>query len=240
MNERTLQDHPTLPAIVVSYGAPQTALTALVAESFEKAKTSDIPTSAIFALEGMSGSRYRLFVNALIHDLSDARYLEIGIWKGSTLCSAIFENALQAVAIDNWSKWGGPREEFLANLERFQGKDANVKVIDSDFRQLNYAALGRFNVYFFDGPHGEQDQFDGLRLPLPALDDHFVFIVDDWNWPEVRSGTLKAINDLGLSQELGITVRTTFDDTHPNHDGRKAGLTEWHNGYFISVLKKLA
>jgi hypothetical protein len=47
----------------------------------------------------------------------------------------------------------------------------------------NFSVLGKFDVYFFDGPHHERDQYDGIATALPALERHFVLIVDDWNWP---------------------------------------------------------
>ena len=36
----------------------------------------------------------------------DARYSEVGVWKGSTLCSAIYGNKVRALAADNWSGFG--------------------------------------------------------------------------------------------------------------------------------------
>jgi hypothetical protein len=233
-------DPPPLPKIDLWYGDGDggEALASLVAGCFEHAKTSDIPPWPVFDLKGMSGRRYRLFINTLIHRLSDPRYLEIGIWNGSTLCAAIFQNAIRAVAIDNWSEFGSPKEEFEANLARFRGEQTQVTVLEGDFRRVDYSGFGGFNVYLFDGPHSERDQFDGLRLPLAAMDESFVCIVDDWNWPAVRSGTLKAIAALGLIQKLTITVRTTWNDQHPNYPGELGGCTDWHNGYFIAVLRK--
>jgi hypothetical protein len=101
-----------------------------------------------------------------------------------------------------------------------RGNNESIDLIESDFRQVDFAQLGQFNVYFFDGPHQERDHFDGLRLALPAMDERFVFIVDDWNWSLVRSGTLSAIDQLGLSVEFSISIRTTLDGNHPDHDFR--------------------
>ena len=228
-----------LPEIVLSGPHPKSELASLVERTFSTSWTSESSgKDAILELEGMSGKRYRLFVNALIAGLRDARYLEIGVWAGSTFCSAIYGNAIRAVAIDNWSEFGGPREIFFVNLARFRGENANIEIIESDFRQVEFARLGKFNVYLFDGPHQEQDHFDGLRVALPAMDERFIFIVDDWNWSSVRSGTLSAISQLGLSVEFSISVRTTLDGSHPDHDGFNAKTTDWHNGYFIAVLKK--
>jgi hypothetical protein len=192
-----------------------------------------------YAIEGMSGARYRWFVNTLLRRLGRATYLEVGSWMGSTLCSAIHGNQVRALAIDNWSQFGGPKAQFLANLRAFRTPEADVEVLESDFRAVPYAALparyGAFDVYLFDGPHEEQDQFDGLVAALPALADSFVFICDDWNWPQVRGGTQKAIARSGLTLLYQAEIRTTLDDTHPVQGFRES---DWHNGYCIAVLQK--
>ncbi len=192
-----------------------------------------------YAIEGMSGARYRRFINALIGGLGRVGYLEVGSWMGSTLCSAIHGNAVDAVAIDNWSQFGGPREAFLANLDAFRTEAAAVQVLEQDFRTVPYADLiahrDPFRVFLFDGPHEEADQHDGLIAALPALDSEFVFICDDWNWWQVRAGTHRAIVQGGLTMLYGAEIRTTLDNTHPAHAFRDS---DWHNGYFIAVLRQ--
>jgi len=189
----------------------------------------------VLSMDGMSGRKYRLFINNLIGSMPAARYLEIGTWAGSTLCSAINKNSVKATAIDNWSEFGGPKAQFLQNLERFRTRSAEVRFIESDFRTINYTQLGRFNVYMFDGPHTAADQFDGISFALPALEDEFILIVDDWNHTPAREGTFKAIQDLKLSVLYGIAIRTTLDGSHPSI-ARQA--SDWHNGYLIAVVSK--
>jgi hypothetical protein len=204
------------------------------------AGTSKLPPE-LLAMEGLSGRRYRAFINNLIGDLPGPRYLEIGTWAGSTLCSAVFGNKVEAVAIDNWSQFGRPFGRFFANLAAFKGT-ANVSFVERDFRQVDYAGLGnvfgRFNVYLFDGPHEYQDQYDGVMCAQPAVDRCYVQIVDDWNWRDVRDGTAKAIEDLGLQTEFRAEIRTTLNDEHaPPPVGENS---DWHNGYCISVLSRPA
>src|SRR4051812_15784525 len=98
----------------------------------------------------MSGRKYRTFINNLIGALPDARYLEIGVWMGSTLCSAIYMNKVRALAIDNWSQFGGPAARFFSNLATYKG-DASVSFLDTDFRAIDFSTVGKFNVYLFDG-----------------------------------------------------------------------------------------
>ena len=195
----------------------------------------DRPSSRVRQIEGMSGQRYRTFINRLIGLMgSQARYLEIGAWKGSTLCAAIENNNGQAVCIDNWSQFGGPKHEFLSNVSAVRTK-VSLRVIEGDFRGVEFDTLGLFNVFLFDGPHEEHDQYDGLKLAQPALASPHVLIVDDWNWRRVRIGTFRAIHDCGWRIAHSHEIRTTQDDSHAVTGG---SASDWHNGYFIGLLEK--
>jgi hypothetical protein len=212
------------------------SLSAKVKNAFNRAFVTDGKLSPeILAIEGMSGRKYRLLINNLIESMDDARYLEVGVWQGSTLRSAIFRNKIKALAIDNWTQFGGPYDKFFRNLAAFKGPDASVSFFESDFRKVEFSSIGKFNVYLFDGPHDRADQRDGVVLAQPALDDQFVMIVDDWNWNEVRQGTLQGIADAGVDVDFAVEVRTTIDDTHALLGGQ---ASDWHNGYFIAACTK--
>lgn len=222
--------------IIETNGDADGSLIAEVRAAFSQARAGEgILDPAALAMRGMSGRKYRLFINNLIRSLPDPRYLEVGCFTGSTLCSAISGNSAVAVAIDNWSQFGGPKQEFLANLDCFRSADTQVRIIDGDFREVDFASLDQFNVYLFDGPHREQDHFDGIVLAQPALQERYVLIVDDWNWERVRKGTLRAIEFLSLVTRYSIQLRTTMDGSHGPAYGPKG---DWHNGYFIAVIEK--
>jgi len=216
--------------------APAVPLARKIKNALNKAllNESDIDPD-ILGMVGMSGRKYRHFINNLIRSLEQPRYLEVGCWAGSTLCAAINYNGVRATGIDNWSEFGGPKDQFLANIARFATPGAHVNFVESDFRKVDFSALGRFNVYLFDGPHEYQDQYDGLVLGLPAMDEQFVFIVDDWNWEKVRQGTFGAIKALDIPVLYSIEIRTSLDGTQPAINGN---LSDWHNGYFIAVLER--
>jgi hypothetical protein len=196
------------------------------------------PSKFVLDMDGMSGRSYRRFINQLmrLHG-ADARYLEIGSWKGSTLASAIEGNKGHACCIDNWSEYGCPREAFAANIAATR-TDATLEVIEADFREVQYRNIkgGPFNIYMFDGPHNEQDHYDGIRRAQHALADTYTLIVDDWNWLGVRTGTLKALIDAGLCVEHAMEIRTTKDNSGPPE--RRGGASDWHNGYFIAQICK--
>ena len=66
-------------------------------------------TKEILHMDGKSGKKTRHFYNNIC-SMNDSRYLEIGTWKGSSICSAMCNNNMTCVAIDNWSEFGGPKE----------------------------------------------------------------------------------------------------------------------------------
>ena len=198
----------------------------------------------ILSMHGMSGKKYRSLINTLVEKTPDARYLEVGSWAGSTACSAMYGNTCTVKCIDNWSqflKWGkiqsdgGPKEVFLEKTNLYKNENINFSFIEQDFRKVDFSSIGKFNIYLFDGPHEEADQYDGISMALPALDDTFILIVDDWNWPGPRDGTLKALASLGMRILTKLEVRTTDDNSHGPNGGEDG---DWHNGYFIAVISK--
>jgi hypothetical protein len=188
---------------------------------------------SVFKIEGMSGVYYRSFINNLIRNISDARYLEIGSWQGSTACSVISNNKCKITCIDNWSQFGGPKQQFLENISVHTNENINFTFLEQNFLNVNYSALGKFNVYLFDGPHTEVDQYNGICVALPALDDIYILIVDDWNWLAVRHGTHKAINKLNLNVLESVEIKTTQNNTQ---HGLCRQNSRWHNGYYIAVI----
>jgi len=191
----------------------------------------------IINMTGMSGKKYRYFINNLIGSINDPKYLEVGSWSGSTACSAMWGNSLSAICIDNWSLFGGPKDLFLDNIKNVsQHSNCKFSFVEEDFRSVNFELLDyRANIYLFDGPHEEQDQYDGIVCAMPSLENDFVLIVDDYNWSPVRNGTIRAINDLGLKIVCGIQVLTTTNGSHPIISGPNS---DWHNGYFIALISQ--
>jgi len=190
----------------------------------------------VLQMKGMSGRKYRYFINNLVAILGAPRYLEVGSWAGSTACAAMHGNAGRFLCIDNWSEFGGPRDQFLSNTQNARNPRIEFQFIESDFRSVDFSSIGLFNIYLFDGPHEAKDQYDGLMMALPALEGEFVFIVDDWNWERVRQGTFSAMKEAGIGLLSSIQIKTNQNNGTPV---LKFEHSEWHNGYFIAhCLKK--
>ena len=188
----------------------------------------------ILTMDGMSGKKFRTFINNLVKQTPDARYLEIGSWYGSTACSAMNGNKLDITCIDNWSEHNG-RAMFLKNSDLYKNDNVNLNLIESNFRDVDYSNIGKFNIYMFDGPHNENDQYDGVALVQPALDDTYILIVDDYNHERVRNGTQNALRDLKSNVLCEIIVRTSDNDLQPSPNCQNS---DWHNGYYIALVEK--
>ena len=77
-------------------------------------------------------------------------------------------------------------EAAKKNIEKYLSKNTDYTFINNDFRKINYESIGKHNVYLFDGPHHYEDHFEGVKITQPALSEKYIFIVDDWNWDQVR------------------------------------------------------
>jgi hypothetical protein len=191
-------------------------------------------TNEIIRLDGMSGTKTRHFYNNLL-DSEDARYLEIGTWKGSSVCSAMCGNKAQVLCIDNWSEFGGPKDEFLKNFETFKGNN-DARFIEMDCFKVDVSTLPfKFNIYMYDGNHTNESHYRALCHFYDCLDDTFIFIVDDWNWEDVRNGTLSSVQKLGLTVLYEKEIRLTWD----NSITPQPELSQnWWNGIYMAVLQK--
>jgi hypothetical protein len=191
-------------------------------------------------MKAMSGKKYKNFINQLISQVKNAKYLEIGTWTGSTACSSLYKNEVDCYFVDNWNQFnplGNVESLFFENVVKIkkESPEATYQFQEKDFRLIDYNNIGKYNIYFFDGPHEEQDQYDGIVYVQPALEDEFIFICDDWNWDHVRSGIKKAFVDLDLEILYSLEVRTTLDGSYPEICCEQS---DWHNGYFIASCRK--
>lgn len=190
-------------------------------------------TNDIIAMEGMTGTKTRHFYNNLLNR-EDARYLEVGTWKGSSVCSAMCNNNATVVCIDNWSEFQGPKYEFLINFEKFKGNN-NARFIENDCFKIDVSTLPKFNIFMYDGNHTNESHYKALLHYYNCLDDIFIFIVDDWNWKDVRDGTINSIQKLNLKVLYEKEVRLTWDNSVTPEPELSS---TWWNGIYVAILQK--
>ena len=226
---------PNLTLIQASYGS---YLALALRRAFDMALEgrSQLPED-LFAVPGFSGRKFRMFLNTLLATLVDPRYLEIGVFTGGSFIPAVYGNRVRATAIDNWS-WGGSNDELFRNFIARYGAGSDITVLDSDFRTIDFAAIGRFNVMFYDGSHAEQDQSAGVALPVAAMDSSYIVIVDDWNWEHVRRGTFAGLRAAGCRIDDAIELRTTLHNSGDSLPPVSGPASDWHNGMFAAVVSR--
>jgi len=189
---------------------------------------NNLPPS-VLGLEGMSGPKYRQFANHLIRNVRDVRYLEIGIWHGSTSISAFYnnrENILKHWLIDNWCEFGGPKDSFLNNFQSILGYVPNAIEKDCfDIKPSDYE-INDVNIYFYDGWHTEESQRKAVEHYASCLTNPAILMVDDYDWAHVKNGTQQGLESTGLKVEYKKEIVG---------NGNSTG---WHNGCVIMVVSK--
>jgi hypothetical protein len=202
-----------------------------------KAQRSKL-TPDILALPGMSGKLTRHLYNNLLA-MPDARYLEIGTWKGSSVCSAMCGNQAAVVCVDNWALFDGPKDEFMSNFHRARGSN-HASFVEGDcfedatIREIR-KRVGSFNIYLYDGCHKRESHTKALTRLIGLMDSTFIFVVDDWNWSYVRQGTYDAIKALGLRIVHRNEIILTRNDQHTELN---LAAATWWNGICVFVLAK--
>lgn len=192
---------------------------------------------------GMSGVKTRHLYNNICNLQQrkgiPVKYLELGVWTGSSSIAAMFKNQIHdSLFIDNWSQFNGDRSIFINAIEKYKTSSSKYNFIESNCWTVDTKTLPQnyFNIYLYDGDHSELDQYQALSHYIDVLQDTFIFLVDDWNFLHVHDGTLRAINELNLTVNFRHEIFISSEKLigMPNHKGKK---TFW-NGCGIFVLTK--
>lgn len=123
----------------------------------------------------------------------DEVYLEVGTFKGRSLCGAVQDaQGTTFYAIENYLEFGmlgrEARDELAANLARF-GAGADVRLVEADcFRAMTRPGLvdRPVGVYFYDGAHTLLNHWLALGVVEPLLADEALVLVDDATWRVVQ------------------------------------------------------
>lgn len=181
----------------------------------------------IFALEGYSGRKGRIFLNELCAHIPNLHYLEVGSWKGSTMVSSAFQNRGKFIAVDNFSQFKGSENILRETLSNFDLRD--VQIIPFDFYQaIERVPYNSINVYFYDGAHGYEDHKKAITKAVHRLTQQAVIIIDDWNGDNAQQGTWDGIKESKL-------IMRNMREVGKNNDSDYNG---WWNGLGIFVVER--
>jgi hypothetical protein len=182
----------------------------------------------ILTLEGMSSDKIRHFLNNIC-SLEDGKYLEIGVWKGSTFIASLYNNKLtHAAAIDNWSQFCAPREEFQNNTTKFLGATPYTFYETDCFKFDVKTIPNKVNIYFYDAGHTREEQKLAFVHYNELFEDTFIAIVDNYNWQQVQEGTQLSFKELKYN--------ILFEQFLASN--KKADKSGWWTGIYVAVVSK--
>lgn len=189
---------------------------------------SKLQDEATFEIGGFTSPAIRHLMNNL--GAMATNYFEIGTHMGSLTLATLYNNHhLSSTICDNWTEFengGKSKDEFYKNLKRYHAS-ADIKlptVIEQDCFDIPdwIKSTIKADLYLYDGGHGYEEQYKGVKDFVDAMQDECILVVDDYNWEQVISGTLNAIGDCKLQ-------RVYY---------KQLSSPEWHNGIGLFLLKK--
>jgi hypothetical protein len=163
-------------------------------------------------------------------------YMEHGVHKGGSFCSAIFGNQLvTATAVDCFESDKrnnvDPAEPiFLANAHKFLHSGTTFTLFKSDSFALKPEKIENpIDLYYFDGDHSYESQRKALTHFKDQMDEEFVYCVDDFMLDDVRFGTQDGIKDGGYEVlfEKELVTNHEYDNE------------SWWRGFYVALLKKV-
>lgn len=140
-------------------------------------------------------------------------YLNVGVWHGFSLLAGMAGNPDRpCIGVDNFSEFGGPREEFLRRFERM--RSPCHQFFDEDAEAYFRHHTSPISVYFYDGHHGYESQKQGLALAHPFLVPGALVFIDDTNWDAPRQATLAFLSEHPDDYRIIADIRTPSNG-HP-------------------------
>lgn len=173
-------------------------------------------------VDGMMSIKKQRLLNLAFANLpSGEAYLEVGTFKGKSLISAMHGNPIRPViACDNFNEFrdlGNDLGETRKNLARY-GLEERVTFWDCDFRSVYTPDRipHPIGLYFYDGAHDYEAQYDAIALAEPFLADSALVLVDDWRYDvdsgsRAREATLNAIGKSPHAWELMYELPARFN-----------------------------
>lgn len=156
-------------------------------------------------------------------------FVNIGVWRGFTLLSGMVGNETKCcVGVDNFSEYGGPKDEFFGQFRKYRSRNHQFYEMDyiDYFRCYDGAPIG---VFIYDGNHSYENQRRALELAEPYFSDDCIILIDDINYDEVHQATCDFVKH---SKQRYHTLfhQETYCNSHP---------TFW-NGITVMQLDRCA
>ena len=193
---------------------------------FEDFPTSEHPRDRRFApmadgIENLARENNFALLNLAASCLGpDEAYVEVGVFHGASLISAMLGNeGRRFIGIDSFDFRDASLETVEQNLERF-GVPRPELLVGDVFELVGGGKLDGVSVgaWYYDALHTYEAQLEGLRIAEPHLAPGALLIVDDTDWEQVG----RAMDDYLAGQPRARRILAI--------DGKEPGSPQWWEG----------
>jgi hypothetical protein len=141
-------------------------------------------------------------------------FVNAGVWHGYTLLAAMARNPdAVCVGIDDFSEFGGPRDEFG---ERFEAaRSPRHTFHEMDYRDyMAEVHEGPIGVYLYDGENSYEGEMEALQAGERFFADGCLLVADDTNRSQRRQAMLDFAEQSPDDYSLVLDV-STAGNRHP-------------------------
>jgi hypothetical protein len=193
-------------------------------------------------LYGASGRKIKHAINNICNIKDNLSYLELGVYRGSTLIAANFRNNITTYGIDDFtldpkesepykeSGWSNPRQALDDLIDRYRHSEklTNViNIINCEANKVDTKLIPKkIDIIHYDLETHHADLESTLRHYLPVFDKHTLLLVSNWNSTGVRNSYKRFCNSPGIEVEM-LNEKLS----HTTADGMN-----WYNGFSVSLV----
>lgn len=201
-------------------------------------------------LFGISSPRLKALLNNLCSK-EDTKYLELGVYKGSTIISAVYGNkTCKAVGVENYKYderepkrhapegqiWENMKSQLKANLDRYSDPGvpvdvSNITIVEGNFQEVDLSKHGKFDICFFDIVPATTDTYVSFfEKIVPVLSSEAVILFS--NYSNVHNAKELDFLLADNSDKFDIQWKTQ------RISGGLSDYTQYHSGLLIVGIKK--
>ena len=203
-------------------------------------------------LFGLSSTRLRTLLNNLCSK-PNTSYLELGVYKGATLVSALYGNTnVKAIGVDNykyderepkkWAPegtiWENIKSQLHDNLKRYSDPDLsvnvnNITILEKDFADVDWSTQPKSDICFFDiNPVSTKEYDVFFNEVLKSLKPESLIIFSNYS----NDKSAKELDAAIAAHEDKVTVNWK----RHRISGGLSDSTQYYSGILILGVKKVA
>jgi predicted O-methyltransferase YrrM len=201
-------------------------------------------------LYGISSPRLKALLNNICSK-EGTNYLELGVFKGSTIISAAYGNLnTKLVGVENYTYdqnepkrtapegtiWENMKSQLKSNIKRYEELGVpvntdNITIIESSFQEVDWKSYPKFDVCFFDVVPADKETYKAFfEKTLPALSSEAVILFS--NYSNVKNA--KELDEVISDNEHKFDVQWKKQRV----SGGLSDHTHYQSGLLIIGIKK--